>query len=182
MKIFFPLRFNLLMIAVVIACQSTEQFPAKVMLKPGDRIHGMTLTNGTAEAVPLWAFCSSVQKNEQMLTTECHIPLSTRLAIGQVFFPTDKALTELDWSEFTWELSIDGRSLDLDAFGTYDYVSPAISHPPCPIREVFIKSTGWDIVLSELKPGTYLFRGQAQSETESYTWIINLIVEPSEAL
>jgi hypothetical protein len=88
----------------------------------------------------------------------------------------------LDWSEFTWELSIDGWVLDLDTFGKYDYVMPTLSHPPCPVREVFAKITTWDVVLTDLKPGTYTLRGQAQADTDTYTWIINLIIEPPEKL
>jgi hypothetical protein len=88
----------------------------------------------------------------------------------------------LDWSEFTWELSIDGWSLDLDTFGMYDYVMPTLSHPPCPVREVFAKFTTWDVVLTDLKPGTYALHGQAHAGTDTYTWIINLIIELPEKL
>jgi hypothetical protein len=173
---------HFLFLFTLIACQAVEQIPANIMLKPGDSIHGMILTQGTADATPLWAFCSSPQQNEQMIAAECHIPLSTKLAIGQIFFPTDKKLTELDWSEFTWELSIDGRSLDLDTFGKYDYVMPTLSHPPCPVREVFVKFTVWDVVLTDLKLGAYTMHGQAQADTDTYTWIIHLIIEPPEKL
>lgn len=172
-KIFYV---PIMLVFLATACSA----PAYSTLKPGDSIHGMTLTKGTANATPLWAFCSSPQQNEQMISAECHIPLSTKLAIGQVFFPMDKVLTDLDWSELTWELSIDAQNLDLAAFGTYDSVSPAISDSPSPVREVFIKSTSWDIVLSELKPGTYTLLALAQAETETYTWIINLVIEPLE--
>jgi hypothetical protein len=175
-------RLFILFLFTLTACQSTEEFPSKIMIKPGDNIHGMTLTKGTADAAPLWVFCSSPEQNDQMITAECQIPLSTKLAIGQFFSPLDKTLTDLDWSKFTWNLSIDGQSLDLDAFGTYNYALPAQSHPPCPIREVFIKSTSWDIVLSELKPGRYTLQALAQAETGAYIWLINLVIEPPEKL
>jgi hypothetical protein len=168
----------ILWLSALAACQSTGEFPTNLMLEPGENIHGMTLTKGAADAVPLRAFCSALQQSEHMITAECHIPLSIKLAIGHIFLPTDKAQTELDWSEFTWELSIDDQSLDLDAFGRYDYVMPTLSHSPCPVREVFTKFTTWDVVLTDLKPGTYALHGQAQAETKIYTWIINLIIEP----
>lgn len=173
----FLVKLFILVLFTLTACQSTEKFPSKIMLKPGDSIHGMTLTKGAAKAASLWAYCSSPQQNEQMIIAECQIPLSTKLGIGQVFHPMDNALTDLDGSAFTWDLSIDGRSLDLAAFGTYDYVLPTLSHPPCPIREIFVKSTSWDIVLSELKPGTYTLQALAQAETETYTWIMILVIE-----
>lgn len=177
MKNFLRLRFNILMIAVVIACQSAGQSTDNSMLKPGDSIHGMTLTKGTAKAASLWAFCSSPQQNERMIIAECHIPLSTKLGIGQVFHPMDNALTDLEGSEFTWDLSIDGRSLDLDAFGTYDYVLPNMPPPPCPIREVFTRFTAWDVVLADLTPGSHILHSILQTDTETYTRTVFLTIK-----
>ena len=59
------------------------------ILHPGDEIGGMTLTNGSGEARPLWIFCSSeVSKN--VTIANCRVPQTYRLAIGHAFLGTDE--------------------------------------------------------------------------------------------
>ena len=177
MKNFLRLMFNILMIAVVIACQSAGQSTDNSMLKPGDSIHGMTLTQGAASAAPLWAFCSSDQESKEIVAVDCRVPLLPRLAVGNIFMPTGESLTELGGSEITWELSIDDQIVDLDAFGTYDFVLPTMAHAPSPVREVFTKFTAWDVVLTNMKPGAHILHCMAQAETETYSWNINFTIE-----
>lgn len=167
----------IMLVFLVTACQPAEIFPAKIMLKPGDSIGDMTLTRGTGEADPLRSFCPSLQTSEYTITAHCHVPLLSKLAIGTIFMPTSKVLSSADWSEFTWELSIDGRTLDLDAFGTYDYVLPTLSAPPCPIREVFASFPAWDVVLADLRPGSHLLHSTLQTDTETYTRTVFLTIK-----
>jgi hypothetical protein len=48
---------------------------------------------------------------------------------------------------------------------------------PSSVREVFRKFTAWDVVLTDLKPGRHTLHGTAQSEFETYSWIIDLAIE-----
>lgn len=174
------ISFSVSIIAVVIACQSAKQSIDNSMLRPGDEIHGMTLSTGAAKAPPLAAFCSAAQEDQYITKTDCHIPSKlSEVAIGHVFNIIDIP-TKLDWSEFTWKLTVDEKPVDLARFGTYDFAMPTLSTRPSPVREIFKIFTAWDVVLSNLKPGVHTMQGLAQSETDTYTWFVNLTIEASD--
>jgi hypothetical protein len=162
------------------ACQAAGHPLGAAMFKPGDTIDGMSLTTGAADAPPLWAFCSASQENNHIKTFNCRAPLLPTLAIGHVFLFADEALTSQNWSDLAWGLSIDGQVVDLESFGTFDYVMPSISQSPSPVREVFMKATAWNIVLTHLNPGEHTLHFLAQNETDSYTWFVNLVIEGAD--
>jgi len=159
------------------ACQAAGQPLSAAMSQPGDVINGMSLTTGAPDAPPLWAFCSGSQESSHIQTFNCRAPVLPTLAIGHIFLLADEALVNQDWSELVWELSIDGRAVDLEKFGTFEYVMPTMAQSPSPIREVFKKGIAWNIVLTNLSPGEHTLRFLAQSETDSYTWFVNLVIE-----
>src|SRR5688572_12624785 len=82
------------------ASQSSAQIvTANVsVLNIGDEIDGMTLTNGAADARPLWAFCSSEVSNH-VTTANCRVPEVPRLAIGHAFLAADNPFQKAEWSE-----------------------------------------------------------------------------------
>jgi hypothetical protein len=147
------------------------------MFKPGDVIDGMSLTTGANDAIPLWAFCSSPQSVGNITNSKCTVPLIPRLAIGHIIMPGDDTLAMLDWSAISWELTIDDQSVDLQSFGTYDFAMPAMTHRPAPIREVFVRFTAWDVVLTDLNLGKHILQGSARMGNESYTWVVHLTIE-----
>jgi hypothetical protein len=140
----------------------------------------MTLTTGAADARPLWAFCSS-EVSGNVTTADCRVTPTSKLAIGHVFFGTDEALSKAKWSELKWELYLDDRLINLDQFGTYNYVLPTMAPSPSLVREVFMKFTAWDIVLANLQPGEYTLDGRVWTVTEEYSWIVNLVIEGRRA-
>ena len=150
------------------------------ILNLGDDIDGMTLTNGAADARPLWVFCAT-KESDQVTTANCRVPQVSSLAIGHVFLATDSAFQKAEWSELSWELSIDNREIHLDQFDTYDYVLPTMAPNPSLVREVFMKFTAWDVVLADLQPGAHTLRGKVYSDTEEYRWIVNLLIEGRSA-
>jgi hypothetical protein len=155
----------------------TQATPAHVtMLSQGDTINGMTLTNGVAEARPLWFFCSSKESNN-VTAADCRVPQATQLGVGHVFLGSNEAFKDTDWSDLSWSLSIDGRPVNLKDFGTYDYVLPTMAPNPSLVREIFMKFTGWDVVLTNLQPGTHTIEGQVRSDNEQYGWIVKLVIE-----
>ena len=178
-RIYFSRLLSITLLLMLIACQSKAQPVPISTLKPGDRIDGMLLTTGSTDTPPLWAFCSS-QDNDHVKTSDCQIPPTiSKVAIGHIFVIADEALTKSDWSEFTWRLSVDDQSIALEAFGVYRFVLPSMPDGPSPIREVFINLSAWDVVLMDLKPGAHTLRGTAQSETETYSWVANIVIEAS---
>jgi hypothetical protein len=165
------------LLILLTACQAAGKPLSAAMVGAGDTINGMGLTTGAADAPPLWAFCSGSQENTHIKTFNCRAPMLSTLAIGHVFLFAEQSLATLNWSDLVWELSIDDQTIDLESFGTFDYVIPAMSQSPSPVREVFMKATAWNIVLTNLNPGEHTLHFLAQTETESYTWFVNLVIE-----
>ena len=174
------IRFSKLLymglVLVVTACQTAEQPISASIFRPGDTLDGMSLTTGARDAAPLWSFCSPAQYSSNTTIASCEVPMLPELAIGQILMPGDDPLTMLDWSEITWALTIDDQPIDLASFGTYDFVLPAMSHDPSPIREIFVKFTAWDVVLTNLVPGEHTVHSSAQIGTDHYEWIIHLTI------
>lgn len=160
------------------SCQAAGQPLTAALYKPGDTLSGMSLATGAADAAPLWAFCSSSQQGSFQMTFDCRAPLLPTLAIGNIFLPADELLANLNWSDLAWELSIDGQPVDLESFGTFDYAMPGMAPSPSPVREVFMRATAWNIVLTNLSPGEHTLRFAAQTENDSYLWLVNLVIEP----
>ena len=176
---FYFIAFAKLVLAMVFTVFQplAKMAPAPAaMFQAGDLIDGMTLTAGAAEARPLWVFCSSNVSNH-VTTANCNVPKMEKLAIGHTFFPTDGVFQQADWSQLQWEFSIDGRLVNLNDFATYDYMMPTMAPNPSLVREVFMKFTAWDIVLSNLQPGAHTIDGRVSMENEEYRWIVNLVIE-----
>lgn len=160
--------------------QSSKQSTTSAMIEPGDAIDNMVVTTGADEAPPLWAFCSKSPEGKGSYILDCRAPVLASLNIGNIFLYADEAITSLDWSALVWELSIDGREVDLESFGIFDYVVPSMSKNPSPVREIFKRGTAWNIVLTNLKPGHHTLWFVARSKMESYTWFVNLEIEPAD--
>lgn len=164
---------------ILTACQTPGQLTDPAMLKPGDVIDGMRLTTGAADAVPLWVLCDSDQRDGNTISSYCTVPALPRLGIGDIFMVADDGSSEFDLSEPAWGLSIDGQPVDLEAFGTFDYVMPVTAQKPSQMKEIFKMFTAWDIVLTNLQPGEHTLRGLAQTKTDSYDWVIHLTITPN---
>jgi hypothetical protein len=146
------------------------------MITVGDEIGGMKLTTGAAQARPLWVFCAS-EVNQNLTTANCRAPQVDRIAIGHVFLGTDVAFKDSEWSELDWELYLDDQFIDLQQFGTYDYLLPTMAPNPSPVREVFMKFTAWDVVLTNLQPGFHTLAGRVFTSEEEYRWAVKLVIE-----
>ncbi len=168
------------LLVLLTACQASGQPLSAAMSEPKDTNSSMHLTTGAADAAPLWAYCSPSQENTQIRTFHCRAPVWQTLAIGHLFLLTDQALLNRDGAELVWELAIDDYVVDLESFGTFDYVMPAMPASPSPIREVFARVTDWNLVMTNLNPGEHTLHFRAQDDTAQYHWLVNLVVEPVE--
>ena len=150
--------------------------PRAAMLNAGEKIDGMTLTSGASDARPLWFYCAS-EVSDNITSADCRVPQVPKVAIGHVFLGSDEILKNSNWSDLTWNLWIDNRLVNLEDFGTYDYVVPSMAPNPSLVREVFMKSTAWDVVLTNLQPGQHTINGEVRSDTEFYKWNVDLVIE-----
>lgn len=162
-----------------IPSQSVEQSTTDAMIEPGDLIGNIVVSTGADEAPPLWAFCSHEPEGKASYILECRAPALASLGIGNIFSHVDEEITDLEWSDLVWELSIDGQEVDLGSFGTFEYVMPGMSKSPAPVRTIFQQGTAWNIVLTDLQPGHHTLWLVAKYKSETYTWFVSLDIEPA---
>ena len=180
-RIHLPRLFFVGLLFMLTACQAAGRPLNSGMFGPGDTIGGMSLTTGSVDVPPLWAFCSPGQHSGKTTTSNCSVPVLPSLAIGHLFMVSNDTLSDLDWSQLSWQLSIDDQLLDLEAFGTIEYVMPVMSKGHWPAVEVFQTFTAWDVVLMNLTPGVHTLSAVAQTETDSYSWVVNLNIEANDS-
>ncbi|MCL4562900.1 MAG: hypothetical protein M1281_20085 [Chloroflexi bacterium] len=119
-------------------------------IKPGDTIGEMIVAQGspTLPYPYLWQFCEYMPNEFSPIasTTDCNAPLMSGLSI--VFGWIAKESNFLpNWEAMTWELWIDERKIDLEAFDWFesDYVSKGKNN----------KERRWIIDLKIASPGMH---------------------------
>jgi hypothetical protein len=164
--------------------------------QPGDSIGEMSLRSGGSEGLPIWAFCVPAFLNPGVTTTECNVPALPELAVGHGWWTADEALRDSCWEAMTWELYLDGRQVDLNAFGTFDADLPQTGLPGHdPNEEVITKLRSWDVVVENPTAGAHTLRsvlhlsqqvddGFHVTEAGTYELVVNFTVEaaPAKAL
>ena len=150
-------------------------------LKPGEMIDEMVVTSGVGDAYPLSAFCSPTKENDYSIRVDCgELTFCANVAIGETFGVTDLIPASIDRDDLTWEMSLDGHSIGLGAFGIADFVHPDLALSPSPVREVFKAGRVWNVVLVNPTLGVHTLHGQAQPRdgAEPYTWTVKFSVGP----
>ena len=164
--------------------------------QPGDTIGEMVLKTGGFEIVPIWAFCSPAFLNPGVTTTECNVPALPELAVGHGWWTADEALRDSCWEAMTWELYLDGRQVELNAFGNFDADLPQTGLPGRDAdEEVITKLRSWDVVVENPTAGAHTLRsvlhlsqqvddGFHVTEAGTYELVVNFTVEaaPAKAL
>ena len=156
--------------------QTFRQPMAYTVLKPGEKVNDIVIATGVETAIPLWTFCSRTIEHDHLITADCGELSYSELAIGHTFGVMDLISPHSDWEELSWHLAVDGWAIDLEAFGTYDFVHPDLAPSPSPVREVFRSIRVWDVVLVDLTPGVHKLQGQARSEEGTYTWVVSFTI------
>ena len=176
---FYFSDFAKLVVAFIFAFLQSDAAAAHTsMLTVGDEVDGMTLTQGAADARPLWVFCAS-DVIGNVTSADCRVPQVSRLAIGHAFLGTDTAFSKTERSDLQWELYIDDQYINLAQFGTYDYLLPTMAPNPSFVREVFMKFTAWDVVLTDIQPGSHTIEGRVGAGTEEYRWVVDMVIGES---
>jgi hypothetical protein len=84
----------------------------------------------------------------------CKVPRVSRLFVGYGdFAPTRKAI-DLDSKQSKWDAWIDGRSVDLPAFGTSDRT--LFGFPAAGGKDVILRE--WRLMLLDVPPGEHSIR------------------------
>jgi hypothetical protein len=132
----------LLWVWSVAACASPTQAPSVEPIKPGDKIGDFLVTTGDeADAANSHELnCSKQGEGENY---SCNVSVGTNLNVSNGIYD-DQYSGKLDeiWSNHTYEMTINDRPVDLEAFGSVDFQHPtagAMRH--------------WNVVVVADKPG-----------------------------
>jgi predicted small secreted protein len=147
-------------------------------LGPGDEVVGMRLTTATATDTDMvGTFCDSVLREIGTFHRECEVPALQRLLIGWGNIAPSPEILEEEWQAETWALFLDGRPVDLAAFGTLpdrQFFEPAVGGP------VWLRQ--WSVALVNPKQGEHTLRyvieltgaGEEPVGTRDVTWTFNV--------
>lgn len=123
-------------------------------LRPGDRLGSMRLAKGTAATADLKLFdiCNPIPTVPQ--ARQCgRVPRVKRLFIGYGSFDLPGKIEKL-WTKTTWSSWIDGRRINLKAFGSSDRTLTAF--PPAGGKDVTLRE--WRVMLVGATPGRHTLR------------------------
>ena len=112
---------------------------------PGGNIGTMTLVSGTISDADLnfFDFCDPVILKPGKYLRSCAIPRVQRLLIGYGDFEPSREALESDWEARKWDLWLDGRRVNLVAFGSYDHT--LIAFPAAGGKDVILRR--WKVIL-----------------------------------
>lgn len=131
------------------------------MLKPGDKIGKMTITEHAMDTryPDIYDFCiyPSDSMEPGSWTAECEIPLSPIIEFNLGWGAKDLATTDANWEAMAWEVYIDGHPVDLKAFEKID-------NRDRPDVGINVFARGWVIDLKEISPGQHTVRYSWKSD------------------
>jgi hypothetical protein len=121
----------------------------------------MKLSSSREANVAIWQHCYPYfPESPSRRSTACNVPPVARLAVGPGLRTTTDALRDEAWSAAEWELYVDGRRVNLTAFGPAD---AELDQRP------LTKLRSWNVLLETPTAGAHtlhvvLHLGRAQSD------------------
>ncbi len=100
------------------ASQTAINPSGETLINPGDKVGSMTVTTGQGNA-DIFSFCDPMP-GADVKVSECAVPPVPNLGIGWGNLADSADQQESEWQAQTWELILDGYSVNLPAFGTVD--------------------------------------------------------------
>jgi len=148
----------LVFVVVVLGACGKSNPPSTEMINPGDKIGDFLITTGGLEGVKNYWDLGCEES-----TGRCSAPVGTKVNVSWGTYADASKGEDLEtkWAGSTYDLVIDGRPVNLEAFGYVDF-----DHP---YRD---KIRAWDVVITSDKPGEIELKGTgapAGETTESET-------------
>ena len=137
------LTLLLVFVLVLGACAETEPQSSDEPIAPGDRIGDFLITAGVpGDQITYFSFVHCPVSGE---TETCTLPVGTKVNVSNSILGRSGGGMTLDevWSDHTYEMTIEGRPVDLQAFGYIDVVHPLAG-----------TMRNWNVVVSTDKPRT----------------------------
>jgi hypothetical protein len=118
--------------------------PADERIQPGDKIGDFLITTSDDEDV-FYTTNVHCPFDQATMTETCEIPVGTKVnsALGAYGDDYSGKNLEVYWSDQTYEMTIEGRPVNLQAFGFIDITNPMVG-----------KMRLWNVVIVTDKPGT----------------------------
>ena len=141
------------------SCASAVPLPAGAgkPIEPGDRIGDVTVTKGEGEDILyIWdGGCTGQTDTEDACKAD--VGAKANVSIG-VYDDTLTGKLDSLWAEHTYEMSIEGRPVNLKAFGSIDVPNPQV-----------VKLRAWNVVLVADKPGEVTIHSKGVVNGEPFT-------------
>jgi hypothetical protein len=162
MKTFQHLTLIVILGVILSACASSAPKPSDEMINPGDKIGDFLITTREDDDV---VYITNLHCPIDGTTETCERPVGIKINVSQGFQPASgKTSFEQAWSEQTCEMVIEGRPVNLQAFGYDEW-----KHPIAGTIRV------WNVAIVADKPGTISAEsnGVFDGELWNYTAKIN---------
>jgi hypothetical protein len=131
---------------------------AKDLIEPGDKIGNFLIATGIDEEV-MYVSKLHCPFDAKTGTESCEIPVGTKVNVSNSFYdPNDRDGAGLDdiWARHTYKMSIEGRLVNLEAFGPIDTYHPVAG-----------KLRNWNVVIFTNTPGTISIKGNSTLDNET---------------
>ena len=166
-----PVYLTLFVLFVFIlgACATATPQSKDEMINPGDKIGDFLITSGNSEDI-IYVSKLHCPYDSSTGTESCEQPVGTKVNVGEGIFddnPSSGKTLDEYWSEQTHEIFIEGRPVNLQAFGWVEFNKPMVGT----VRV-------WNVVIVTDKPGriTVHSTGVVGGDPFDYTAIITFIV------
>lgn len=165
-KRFISLLF--LIIPGLVACTATDDQP----IVPGDHVGAFLVTTATADyfaSSPFLDFEQYCQRAEDIVT--CAAATGTTFNICYIFYSDTVADLDDRWSRAEYQVYIEDRPVDLEAFGYVDFVHPDFGWP----------MRSWNVVAKSTEPAALKIRHAGTVDGETFEDTMTLTLGPSPA-
>lgn len=152
----------------LVACVAAGGRP----IKPGDQVGPFEITTATAEdfaSLPFLDFDRYCQREGDQVN--CAVSAGTTFNICYIFYGDNVADLDDRWSRAEYQVYIEGRPVDLEAFGVVDFVHPDFGWP----------MRSWNIVAESIEPAVLKTRHVGLVDGEAFEDLMNVAVESPSA-
>lgn len=120
----------------------------------------------------LFTFCRAVVLKPGAYARRCTVPWVSELRVGWGEFAPPGEIDRA-WGRVRWKAWLDGRRIDLQAFGSSDRVLPA--YAPAGFKDVVVRT--FDVTIFSPKPGRHTLRyvrDAGGGERNDVTWTFTI--------
>lgn len=164
MKKLIHLILIVLISLIAAACARATPQNVPGMINPGDKVGDFLITADSGEDVVLMTnvHCPFV---ESTATETCDRPVGTKVNVANGIYgsKSDERVLEKIWKKQAYEMTIEGRPVNLPAFGFVEFEHPMVGT----VRV-------WNVVVAADQPGTITAHstGVVDGESFDYTAVV----------